>query len=163
MKFKIDIFKHYDNHKLEAIYASTRKTLRQTYRVKEDAVFEVLNPLEERIVVVKHNDEEVAATRLHYYEDRLHVIGLGVLDTYRGQGICRLIVDHIKREAIRIQKKQISLYTIRETGNVEVFSKLGFVVMNDEITDDFFSDTYETLHEVYMVFEVEEVEDAENI
>ncbi len=61
-----------------------------------------------------------------------------------------MIIDLAKTEAEKNKTNQVTLYTIRETGNVDVFIKFGFKVIIDEITDDFVSEKYDALHEVYM-------------
>ena len=141
----------YAMSKLKPIHEASRSALRKIYIPREDTVFEPLNPLKEKILVVKYGDLEVGTTRVHYYEQRLHILGLGVLDAYRRKGVCSMMIDYLQTEAIRNNMSQISLYTIRETGNVEVFSKFGFEVFLEQITDDFVSEKYDELHEVYMV------------
>jgi len=141
----------YDKSKLEPIYEDSRKALREVYKPKEDVVFEPLNPLRKEIIVVKCGDLEVGTTRVHYYEQRVHILGLGVLDNYRRKGVCSMMIDFLKTKAIKSNLSQISLYTIRETGNVEVFRKSGFEVSVEQVTKDFVSEKYNELHEVYMV------------
>ena len=48
----------------------------------------------------------------------------------------------------------MALHTVRETGNVAIFERLGFVVESEKPTALFESDTFAELSEVVMVKEI---------
>jgi N-acetylglutamate synthase-like GNAT family acetyltransferase len=154
MEYTITKVSQYDKARLEDINKESKDSLRKIYRPKENAKFEPLNPLKEELIIVKKDEKEIGTLHLHHYEDRLHILGLGVLHSFRGKGVCRTMIDFVKLEAEKMNKKKISLYTIRETGNVEIFNRFGFVVLKEEIADDFVSDSYDILHEVFMTCDV---------
>lgn len=163
MTFEIIELNHYDSSKLEKVHQSARKTLRMIYKPKTDAKFVKPSPLEETMLVVKKGDLNIGTTKLHYYKDHLHMIGLGVHEDHRGQGVCRLMVDYIKNKALSLNKSSISLYTIQEVGHVEMFNKFGFCVKEVSVTDDFISEKHDVLHEVYMVLELKEAPYEESL
>ena len=78
-------------------------------------------------------------------EDRLHLMSLFVLASHRRQGVARALVDELAKLA---GTRPLSLNTIRQTGNVAVFERLGFSVVREEVTHDLVGES--VLHDVYM-------------
>ncbi len=147
---KIRIVNQIDKSKLEHIHKESRETLRNTYRIKENLSFININPLDKKIVILEKNEKILVSCRIVYYENRIHIIAIAVLKSHRKQGLCKALIDFIKKEAKGKNIDIISLYTVEETGNVQVFNKLGFKVITREKTELFESDVYDELNEVYM-------------
>ncbi len=146
----IKIVDQTDKLKLEQLHKESRETLRSVYRVKENLPFINIDPLDKKTVILKIDGQILASCRILYYENRIHIIGIAVLKSYRKQGLCKALIDFIKKEAKRKNMDILSLYTIEETGNVQVFNKYGFKVITREKTRLFESDGYDELNEVYM-------------
>ena len=70
------------------------------------------------------------------------MVGLFVHEHHRRRGVARALLDALG--------PRLSLFTIRETGNVPIFERLGFAVVREELATEYVSDAHAQLHEVYM-------------
>jgi GNAT superfamily N-acetyltransferase len=143
-----------DEAAVEAVTASAITTLRQTYRPTAAAIARKAQRALTRLVAV--SDDQIVGT-VEYCLDggHLHVIGLNVSATHRRQGVARCLVDALVAIAKRVGANRLSLFTIRETGNVPIFERLGFVITSEAIATDFVSDRFERLSEVQMQLPLE--------
>jgi GNAT superfamily N-acetyltransferase len=64
--------------------------------------------------------------------DALHVKGLAVRADWRRRGVARGLVTFVAEEARRRGLGRVTLYTVKQTGNVGVFERLGFWVVREE-------------------------------
>lgn len=80
----------------------------------------------------------------------LRLSGLAVLPEFRRRGIARTLIEHARREAVDTQCKSMRLYTVRETGNVEIFLQLGFSTIGESLAEWCSSDRFDVLHETEM-------------
>ena len=60
------------------------------------------------------------------------------------------MIEHLATVAAQAGKHRLSLFTIRETGNIPVFEKLGFRVVHESLDSFAESDRFPELHEAYM-------------
>lgn len=61
----------------------------------------------------------------------LHLGKLAVQDGMRGQGLCRILVDHAERRAIALGLPALELETrVELTENHRVFARLGFTIVS---------------------------------
>jgi len=123
-------------------------TLRETYRPRPGAALPALPP-RARLVAVR--DGRVVGTVEHFREgDRVHLVGLFVDERSRRCGVARALIAELLGRARALGARRLSLYTIRESGNVAVFERLGFQVVEEH--DDLYmaSDRHAGLHEAYM-------------
>lgn len=93
----------------------------------------------------------VGVVRYYPSDGALHLTGLGVHEAFRRQGIARALLDGLEAVAFRRNLRELALYTVRETGNVAIFRRLGFAVRSEVPTDLFESVEQGALHEVEMV------------
>lgn len=85
-----------------------------------------------RLVAVEE-DGAVVGTLLYRYEsDRIHIRALAVAPTYRRRGVARQLLDSVTEIAKRRASHALSLWAVAETGNVEVFKRLGFFPIKHE-------------------------------
>lgn len=146
---------NYDVSKLEKIVESTSNTLRKTYKPKGEVFGNKPSDFnEDEFVVAEAGEEIIGSVRIKRVDDRLHLIALGIIEEFRNKGICYSIIRYVLNIAKEDDLRCLSLYTIRETGNVEIFEKMGFSVVFEEITHDFTSDIYQDLHEVYLEYKI---------
>jgi ribosomal protein S18 acetylase RimI-like enzyme len=82
--------------------------------------------------------------------ERIHLIGLLVHPQFQRQGVARALVEVVAQIGQQKGMRRLSLYTVKETGSVPIFDKLGFETMTERIAQDVESDRYETLTDVYM-------------
>jgi GNAT superfamily N-acetyltransferase len=133
---------------IEEVARSAVATLRRTYWQKPDAERPAL-PARARVVAIL--DHQIVGTVEHFRDgDRIHLIGLFVHETKRRHGVARALVAELIRRARAAGAQRLSLYTIRETGNVEVFERLGFRVVDERVDPYTESDRHVRLLEAYM-------------
>ena len=82
--------------------------------------------------------------------DRISFLGLAVHESYRRQGVASALITNLEELGSRCEARVISLFTVKETGNVEIFSRMGFKVVAAEPSVIFESDKFESLTEVQM-------------
>jgi ribosomal protein S18 acetylase RimI-like enzyme len=68
----------------------------------------------------------------------------------RRRGVARSLLVDLIQTARAMGALRLSLYTIREAGNVDVFQRLGFRVVDEHIDVYFESARHACLHEAYM-------------
>lgn len=132
------------------VHDSAIATLRRVYRplpIRIDR-YAARAPHLRRLVALD-GDEIVGTVEYEVLPgDRLHLINLGVREDQRKRGVARHIVEAAARIAKAADAHLLSLYTIRETGNVQVFERLGFIVVREGAALDYVSE--QPLNEVYM-------------
>jgi ribosomal protein S18 acetylase RimI-like enzyme len=96
----------------------------------------------------------VGVVQFHISEDRLSFLGLGVHPRFQRRGVAGALIRHLETIGRNCGCKAVILHTVRETGNVEVFQRLGFLVESEEPTTLFQSDRFSALSEVVMRREV---------
>lgn len=125
---------------LRAIYRPTSEiAARQAERAKEGAR-----------LVAEVEGQVVATVQYDSHKDHVHVIGLAVHPDFQRMGIARRMIDWIVEQAPTLGHTLVVLNTIKETGNVPVFEKLGFRVFYEAVATSFVSEEYPELHEVKM-------------
>jgi ribosomal protein S18 acetylase RimI-like enzyme len=80
----------------------------------------------------------------------LSFLSLGVHPAFRLCGIASALVEQLERIAVESGCRSVSLHTVRETGNVAIFERLGFRVESEAPTLLFESESHRTLSEVAM-------------
>ncbi len=69
--------------------------------------------------------------------DEIYIQGLAVHPQQRQRGIASALIRTIERIAINFGKSKVSLSTIKETGNLTFFVKLGFNVVSETPAEGF--------------------------
>jgi len=92
----------------------------------------------------------VATVQYEVHARHVHLIGLAVDPRHQRRGIGALLVDHVAKLAPALGHAVLALDTIRETGNVPIFERMGFHVTSERRTELFESDVFPQLHEVLM-------------
>ncbi|MBS4097684.1 MAG: GNAT family N-acetyltransferase [Sulfuricella sp.] len=67
----------------------------------------------------------------------IHIRSLAVHPRQRQRGVARALIGAVERIAVSEGKSQVTLSTIRETGNPTIFAKLGFKVVDAAPAEDF--------------------------
>src|SRR5262249_8732335 len=86
--------------------------------------------------------------------DLLRVMGLAVLPLCRHRGIARSLVRCLAGIAEERKCRGLGLYTVRQTGNIPIFERLGFRLIAEGPADYFISVTGQPLTEAYMELDV---------
>lgn len=80
----------------------------------------------------------------------LRLSGLAVLPELRRQGFAKSLLKHAERLAVDAGCQSIELFTVRETGNVAIFNRLGFHVVDETVADWCWSNRFKVLLETEM-------------
>jgi ribosomal protein S18 acetylase RimI-like enzyme len=131
--------------------ADLRKVYRPTALALEHRA--LINPNLQRLIAVLEG-RVVGAVQYHIKGERLSFLGLGVHPDFRLRGIATAIVQNLEKIGRLRDCKAMVLHTVRETGNVGIFERMGFEVESQMPTLLFESETASTLHEVVMVKEI---------
>jgi ribosomal protein S18 acetylase RimI-like enzyme len=89
---------------------------------------------------------------VHYQieDDRLSFLGLAVHPDFRRRGIATALIQELEVIGRDGACRAMTLWTVRETRNVEIFQRLGFAVETEEPSTLFESDKFPSLSEVFM-------------
>jgi GNAT superfamily N-acetyltransferase len=77
-------------------------------------------------------------------------MGLAVHEDARPKGVARAPLEHVATIAAKAGTRLLRLSTVAETGNVEVFERLGFRTVSEKEDDLVESDAWEVLTDVTM-------------
>lgn len=106
------------------------------------------------------DDQFIGTVQYRLIEDRLHLIGLAVMPSWQRRGIARQIVEALVTYAKCHACRAVSLYTIKQTDNVVIFERLGFLMVSESIDTLSESVTGDVLTEVFMELTVEQAPTA---
>ncbi|MBB3102559.1 GNAT family N-acetyltransferase [Azomonas macrocytogenes] len=84
-------------------------------------------------------DGELIFGVAEYYTkpDSLYIQGLATHPQHRRRGIAQALINAVEEIAIRENKPKLTLSTIKETGNSQIFARLGFIVVNEVRAEEF--------------------------
>jgi N-acetylglutamate synthase-like GNAT family acetyltransferase len=83
-------------------------------------------------IVAQIEGQIVGTVRYGVEAQKLHLRGLAVEASHRRTGVGRALVEHCSAIAMSAGLRSLSLYTIKETGNVAFFERLGFRIVREE-------------------------------
>ena len=137
---------------VRSIAETSFATVRTVYRPSVESVHrqDALR-IDETELVASVAQEDVGTARVYIEENVVCVVGLAVLSSFRKRGVARALLDWTRDFAMEHRCTAVQLDTIRETGNVEIFARLGFQVVRESVADWCISDRFETLHNVRMI------------
>jgi len=141
-----------DQVEIEKVCAAAITTLRETYCPGKQALENKiqLSVYLQRLVAV--SDDRVVGTVQYYFQDQsLKIIGLGVHPDFRRRGVARSLISYLVEIGKAKNVNILKLHTIKETGNVEVFRRLGFIVAAERKDVLMESNKFEELTDVEMV------------
>jgi len=140
-----------DDEAIAEVDSSARAALRRVYVPTAEALASKASQAPQTNRLVACVNGRVAGTVRYRVEDgRLHLLGLGVGEPDRQTGVARAMIEHLTKMARRQCLTRLSLYTIRQTGNVPLFQRLGFKVVSEEPAQFAVSGDGRPLTEVYM-------------
>ncbi|MDA2935392.1 GNAT family N-acetyltransferase [Acidobacteria bacterium AH-259-D05] len=132
----------------KAIAKAAFSELRSVYSPTQTAI---ANQQDSTAYVVAKAGQTVVGT-LQYFDEgeRIYVFDVAVDPHYRRQGVARRLIAFVSDTARSLGHKTVLTRAIKETGNVEIFERLGFRVVGEETAKWCFSDRYSVLHDVYL-------------
>lgn len=144
-----------DHTEIQMVKDTATATLRQTYRPNQRAIKNKarINATLQRLVAIA--DGRVVGTVQYYNENRsVCLIGLGVHTDYRQRGVARMLIHYLEKIGIGEKAVQLKLHTVKETGNVGVFRRLGFTVVEERVDNLFESEKFDKLTDVEMIMQL---------
>jgi len=151
-----------DAEALAAVDVSATATLRETYRPNDRALTSRAKLAGRLTRLVAELDGRVVGT-VQYSVDgnSLRIIGLGVHSDARRRGVARAIMDKLREIAVDLGVSQLLAHTVRQTGNVPIFEKLGFEVVSESEDEYSESTTHDMLTDVEMRNSLDQNQDLE--
>lgn len=119
-----------DGEDLAIIEGHADKVLRKTYRPTKAGLRNNRRILKRTHRLMACANDKVVGTVQYYLEnDGLRLLGLAVHRDFRRQGIARVLVEYVCRLSKQYKFSALGLSTIKETGNIAVFERLGFQIV----------------------------------
>ena len=141
-----------DNEAISSVIDSAVATLRKTYRPTQRAIeHKTTKNLNLQRLVAIIDDRVAGSVQYCFANHCVSIIGLDVHADYRKKGVARSLICRIKQIGIKEKARCLKLHTIKETGNVKIFRRLGFKVVSEQPDDFFESDKFDTLTDVEMI------------
>ena len=132
------------------VSALATETLRETYRPIPNAPGDGSPRPALTRLVAEVEGRIVGTVQYGVRGSRLHIIGLMVYPDQRRKGVARAMIESLAGTARDLGMTHLSLYTIRETGNVPIFEHMGFAAIREETASWAESDRFDALTDVYM-------------
>lgn len=136
-----------DSRAIAAVGESAVAVLRKVYRPTPEALanWKKMPALPQLVAVV--DGKVVGSVEYSLGEELLHLMALYVAESHRRQGVARALIEELVRIAGGLP---VTAHTIRQTGNVAIFQRLGFEVIHEEPARDLISTRGESLVDVYL-------------
>lgn len=127
-----------DTEPVNFIMSSCTQELRKVYAPKPTTTLvsqTQANP--SRIVAVNPKGTVIGVAECFYRAPVLYVQGIAVAPTYRRHGVATDLLAHCNSLAAEAGLNALEIATIKETGNAEIFYRLGFFVVDERVSDRF--------------------------
>jgi ribosomal protein S18 acetylase RimI-like enzyme len=135
--------------------------LRPIYQPVGEALARQQQRYSEGVRIVAEVEGRIVGTTQFVVRDKfIHLIGLAVDAAFRRRGVARKLIERIVAIGRSVGRHLVRLDTIRETGNVAVFTKLGFYVIDEYVASWCKSERCSVVHEVIMERPIRPTESA---
>ena len=129
-----------DTEPVNLIMATCTRELRKVYVPKPNAArVAQISSQSSRIVALDHTATIVGVAEYIGRASALYVQGIAVAPTHRRQGVATELLAHSTLLAAEAGLSALEIATIRESGNVEIFCSLGFLVIDERVSERFWS------------------------
>lgn len=139
---------HNDKEALERIQLAANVTLRKTYRPiagKESLI--PATPVDLKFVVALVDNNIAGACGYAVDGDIMWTERMGILDEYRRHGVARAIFSYLSNVAMKQGASRIRGHIVVQTGNVNIWRKMGFEVIRESPSLAYESDVFSELSE----------------
>lgn len=128
-----------DKDEVAGLIALATEDLRRVYRRATNVYGPTMPEAEHAAVSLVAVEGEAVVGVVEYCEkeDSLYVRGLAVHPQQRRRGIAKNLMRQVETIAARRGKRKVTLSTIKETGNPNIFIKLGYTVINQAPANGF--------------------------
>lgn len=125
---------------IQEVDTAATATLRRTYLPNQRALTDKARiSIHLRRLVAIIEGRIVGTVQYCVENEAVRVIGLGVHPEFRRRGVARSMIQSIEEIGAKGEVSWLYLHTIKETGNVETFKRLGFTVISEQ--EDEFSES----------------------
>lgn len=111
------------------ILVAAFRPVKELYRPKKEAAPDTFSY--ERLVAAL-DSQLVGTVDYRFEDDRLHLKALAIHPDQQRRGIARRLLAHLEKLARSRGKRYLSLWTVLESGNRDVFRSLGFTTEHQE-------------------------------
>ncbi len=140
-----------DAQELKRVSESAIATLRETYRPMAEAIVHRQSFAAALTQLVAVVDGRVRGSVEYRVEaDRVHFLSLFVHGDCRRQGVGTRLIAALEGVGRRLGLRCLSAFTVTQTGNPEIFQRMGFEIVSEEPAILYESDRFESLTEVYL-------------
>jgi ribosomal protein S18 acetylase RimI-like enzyme len=140
-----------DEAAVKTVDALATATLRETYRPNQAALDNKARLAARLNRLVATSEGRIVGTVRWYRQDEcIRILGLGVHPDFRRRGVARELLASLAAMGRREGATHLRLYTVKETGNVDIFTRLGFHVVAEQEDRFSESDKHAKLTEVEM-------------
>ncbi len=140
-----------DEESIDRLTVEANASLRKFYRPTKQTLANKDELLLNTTRLVAIVDNRIVGTVLYKFKDEcIHLIGISVLPEFQKTGIATELINEAERIGHKNKLSHISLYTIKQTDNVQIFSKLGFITVLEQDDKLCESDVFEKLIVVHM-------------
>lgn len=128
-----------DAEPVELIMTSCTSELRAVYAPKPRTAIAPVSHSSPglRVVAVDHTNTVVGVAEYLAHPLTLYVQGIAVAPAHRRRGVAGILLDHITTLTVDMRLPSVQVATIKETGNVEIFKRLGFAVVEERTSERF--------------------------
>jgi GNAT superfamily N-acetyltransferase len=134
---------------ISAVMCASTAVLRKVYSPSPSAAKRARSAADVHWIVAVEGKDIVGALRYVAKPENLH-LGLGVHPDHQRKGVARALIAFLAEKALCQGISKLSLYTIKETGNMPIFERLGFSFVSEGSAEDCESATGDQLTDVYM-------------
>ncbi|MBN1436641.1 MAG: GNAT family N-acetyltransferase [Sedimentisphaerales bacterium] len=108
-------------------------------------------PSKPRCLIIKKRGEVVGTLSYYFDSPYVRLYRIAVRIDCRRQGVARSLIEYVDKYVAGPRGDELALYAVKETGNVEIFEKLGFAVQSESVAQFAKSPTGGEVYEVEMV------------
>ena len=146
-----------DTADVDNVFNEAFKPLRSIYRPTGDAIAHQAERAKEGTRLVAEVKGRIVGTvQFVVHKRHVHVIGLAVRPDFQRMGVARRMIEWIVDQTPSLGHNVVALDTIKETGNVPLFERIGFRVVHEQVATWCVSDDYAEVHDVKMERDVAE-------
>ena len=140
-----------DADEVAAVFEAAFAPVRLTYRPTAETLASQRDHSWNETRLVSVIDEQIVATvQFDLHDAYLQVLGLAVHPEFQRRGIAGCLLDWISDHAVNLDRPTVILKTIKETGNVPLFEKLGFYIVSEVLATWCVSEIHDQLYCVTM-------------
>lgn len=107
--------------------------------------------------VIDWNGGAAGVVEIAVVNNGAQIRGLAVGRAYRRRGLARILLTFCVNRAAQAGARKLTLYTIKETGNVDIFEKLGFSVVREDVARGYVGVDGKPVYQVRMERDISQV------